>query len=60
MGKCKKNFLYMNSNFWIGPQNKNAFHFFDILVFFDFFEVEDNFVLNNFLNSLHGVPRIYL
>ena len=33
----RKNFLYINSNFWIGPQNKNAFHFFDILVFFDFF-----------------------
>ena len=34
--------------FWIGPQNKNAFHFFDILVFFDFFEVEDNFVFEQF------------
>ena len=48
MGKCKKNFLYINSNFGLVHKIKTLFIFFDILVFFDFFEVEDNFVFEQF------------
>ena len=48
MGKCKKNFLYINSNFGLVHKIKTLFIFLIFWFFLIFFEVEDNFVFEQF------------